>query len=55
MPYDERQPGNAGKLFPVAFSNVQVRVAYATGFHLDQDFAFAGDGALHFLNHHGLF
>src|SRR3954469_292460 len=42
MPHDERQLGDTGELFPVAFSNVQIRMANAAGFHFDQHFAFAG-------------
>src|SRR5579859_6607558 len=55
MSHDKGQFGNAGELYPVALGNVQVRMADATSFHLDQNFVLAGDGALDFLNHHGLF
>ena len=46
---DERLFYNAGELGPVAIGNVEIGVAHATDFDLDQDFVVAGAGASDFL------
>src|ERR1041385_3078462 len=51
---DEWNFCDPAELLPIAFDDVQVRMADTTGFHLDQDFAFAGDGPLDLFNHQGL-
>src|SRR6478672_6721772 len=51
MSNNERQLGNPAELYPVTFSNMQIRVANAAGLHFDQDFSLAGLGTFNFLNH----
>src|SRR5215831_3518385 len=52
---DERNFCDPAKLLPIAFNDMQVRMADTAGFHLDQDFAFAGNRTLDFLNHQEIF
>src|SRR5689334_1242111 len=62
MPQNERRFGDGRKLLPVTIGNGQIRVADATGFHLDQHIIVARlgtfnlrqrQGLLHFLQDRG--